>query len=74
MINGQSLAGVTHKEAVDVLRNAPPLVQIIVASKVFHVLYISFYLKCFFLKQKEVDCLKIIYCIHRFTWFLFILL
>ncbi|CAG5128550.1 unnamed protein product, partial [Candidula unifasciata] len=34
MINSQSLSGMTHQEAVDVLRNAQPLVQIIVASKI----------------------------------------
>ncbi|RUS79573.1 hypothetical protein EGW08_012667, partial [Elysia chlorotica] len=34
MINGQSLIGLTHEEAVEVLRHSPDLVQIVVASKV----------------------------------------
>lgn len=34
MINGQSLVGLTHQEAVDSLRSAPSLVQLVVASKV----------------------------------------
>lgn len=34
MINGQTLLGMTHQEAVDVLRKSEPLVQIVVASKV----------------------------------------
>ncbi|XP_069137739.1 multiple PDZ domain protein-like isoform X2 [Argopecten irradians] len=34
MINGKSLIGLTHAEAVDVLRNSPKLVQLVVASKV----------------------------------------
>ncbi|XP_025077155.1 multiple PDZ domain protein-like isoform X2 [Pomacea canaliculata] len=33
MINGQSLVGLTHQEAVDSLRSAPSLVQLVVASK-----------------------------------------
>lgn len=34
MINGKSLIGLSHSEAVDVLRNSPKLVQLVVASKV----------------------------------------
>ena len=34
MINGKSLIGLTHQEAVEVMRQAPKLVQIVVASKV----------------------------------------
>lgn len=34
MINGNSLIGLTHQEAVEVLRNSPDLVQIVVASKI----------------------------------------
>ena len=34
MINGKSLIGLSHSEAVDVLRSSPKLVQIVVASKV----------------------------------------
>lgn len=34
MINGKSLIGLSHSEAVDVLRNSPKLIQIVVASKV----------------------------------------
>ena len=34
MINGHSLIGLTHQEAVDVLRNSPRLVQLVVAAKV----------------------------------------
>ena len=34
MINGRSLIGLTHQEAVDVLRNAPRLIQLVVAAKV----------------------------------------
>ncbi|XP_061173402.1 uncharacterized protein LOC133182573 [Saccostrea echinata] len=34
MINGKSLIGLSHCEAVDVLRNSPKLVQVVVASKV----------------------------------------
>ncbi|OWF46401.1 Disks large-like 2 [Mizuhopecten yessoensis] len=34
MINGKSLIGLTHTEAVDVLRNSPKLVQLVVATKV----------------------------------------
>jgi C-terminal processing protease CtpA/Prc len=34
MINGKSLIGLTHDEAVDVMRHSPKLVQIVVASKV----------------------------------------
>lgn len=34
MINGKSLIGLTHQEAVDVMRQSPKLVQIVVASKV----------------------------------------
>ncbi|XP_076465979.1 uncharacterized protein LOC143297465 isoform X2 [Babylonia areolata] len=33
MINGHSLVGLTHQEAVDVLRGAPSLVQLVVATK-----------------------------------------
>ncbi|CAL1540871.1 unnamed protein product, partial [Lymnaea stagnalis] len=33
MINGQSLIGMTHQEAVDVLRNSPSVVQLVVATK-----------------------------------------
>ncbi|KAJ8304672.1 hypothetical protein KUTeg_018255 [Tegillarca granosa] len=35
MINGKSLIGVTHPEAVEALRNSPRLVQLVVASKNF---------------------------------------
>ncbi|KAL4227693.1 hypothetical protein ACF0H5_013128 [Mactra antiquata] len=34
MINGRSLIGVTHQDAVDMLRSAPKLVQLVIASKV----------------------------------------
>ncbi|KAK7491797.1 hypothetical protein BaRGS_00017053, partial [Batillaria attramentaria] len=34
MINGTSLVGLTHQEAVDALRSAPSLVQLVVASKI----------------------------------------
>ncbi|XP_071170776.1 patj homolog isoform X5 [Mytilus edulis] len=34
MINGKSLIGLTHQEAVEVMRQAPKLVQIVVASKI----------------------------------------
>lgn len=34
MINGHSLVGLTHQEAVDALRSAPSLVQLVVASKI----------------------------------------
>ena len=34
MINGRSLIGLTHQEAVDVLRNSLRLVQLVVAAKV----------------------------------------
>ncbi|XP_060062786.1 tyrosine-protein phosphatase non-receptor type 13-like [Ylistrum balloti] len=34
MINGKSLIGLTHTEAVDVFRNSPKLVQLVVATKV----------------------------------------
>ncbi|XP_067666650.1 inaD-like protein [Haliotis asinina] len=34
MINGVSLIGMTHQEAVDCLRTAPRLVQLVVASKI----------------------------------------
>lgn len=34
MINGQSLVGLTHQEAVDILRSTTGLVQLVVASKV----------------------------------------
>ena len=34
MINGKSLIGLTHGEAVDVLRHSPKLVQLVVATKV----------------------------------------
>ncbi|KAK3091882.1 hypothetical protein FSP39_023425 [Pinctada imbricata] len=33
MINGKSLIGLTHGEAVEVLRNSPKLVQLVVAAK-----------------------------------------
>ncbi|KAK7116473.1 hypothetical protein V1264_002145 [Littorina saxatilis] len=33
MINGRSLVGLTHQEAVDALRSAPSLVQLVVATK-----------------------------------------
>ena len=35
MINGVSLIGLSHQEAVDVLRNSPDLVHLVVATKVF---------------------------------------
>lgn len=34
MINSQSLVGLTHQEAVDVLRSTAGLIQLVVASKV----------------------------------------
>uniref|UniRef100_A0A3B4H0V0 PDZ domain-containing protein n=1 Tax=Pundamilia nyererei TaxID=303518 RepID=A0A3B4H0V0_9CICH len=34
MINNQSLVGLTHQEAVDILRSATGLVQLVVASRV----------------------------------------
>lgn len=34
MINGQSLVGLTHQEAVDILRSAAGLVQLVVARRV----------------------------------------
>ncbi|XP_005093651.2 uncharacterized protein LOC101855086 [Aplysia californica] len=34
MINGHSLIGLSHQEAVDALRNSPELVQLVVASKI----------------------------------------
>lgn len=34
MINGRSLIGATHQEAVDLLRTAPKLVQLVIATKV----------------------------------------
>ncbi|ESO94569.1 hypothetical protein LOTGIDRAFT_76521, partial [Lottia gigantea] len=34
MINGRSLIGLTHSDAVEVLRNAPKLVQLVVSSKI----------------------------------------
>lgn len=37
MINGQSLVGLTHQEAVSILRSSSGLVQLIVASRVTHV-------------------------------------
>lgn len=34
MINGQSLVGLTHQEAVSILRSTTGLVQLVVASRV----------------------------------------
>lgn len=34
MLNGRSLIGLTHMEAVEMLRTSPRLVQLVVASKV----------------------------------------
>ena len=34
MINGQSLVGLTHQEAVGILRSTTGLVQLVVASRV----------------------------------------
>ena len=42
MINGRSLIGLTHQEAVDVLRNSPRLVQLVVAAKVIRALRIAY--------------------------------
>lgn len=41
MINGQSLVGLSHEEAVVLLRSAEGLVYLVVASRVGNILYLT---------------------------------
>lgn len=58
MINGRSLIGATHQEAVDMLRTAPKLVQLVIATKVGHAKTFWFSVRLFQLLQVLIKALK----------------